>query len=152
MPGKLNRQCKKCGTDRWISIDNKENFIEVCDNCLDMVVYNKSELLKNFQCKNCSNTTGTLNDNDDNIEIVCSECKTSNIVLNKNYVESDNRNDSSEIIIKPSITEQPVKCPKCGSTQITAGQRGFSLITGFIGSNKTVNRCARCGYSWKPKL
>ena len=43
-----------------------------------------------------------------------------------------------------------VKCPRCGSTQITTGQRGYSLLTGFLGSNKTVNRCAACGYSWKP--
>ena len=43
-----------------------------------------------------------------------------------------------------------VRCPKCGSTQITTGQRGYSLFSGFLGSNKTVNRCANCGYSWKP--
>ena len=43
-----------------------------------------------------------------------------------------------------------VRCPKCGSTQITTGQRGYSFLTGFLGSNKTVNRCANCGYSWKP--
>lgn len=43
-----------------------------------------------------------------------------------------------------------VRCPKCGSTQITTGQRGYSLFSGFLGSNKTVNRCAACGYSWKP--
>lgn len=43
-----------------------------------------------------------------------------------------------------------VKCPKCGSTNITAGQRGYSLLTGFIGSGSTVNRCAKCGYKWKP--
>lgn len=43
-----------------------------------------------------------------------------------------------------------VKCPKCGSTQITTGQRGYSFLTGFLGSNKTVNRCAACGHTWKP--
>lgn len=43
-----------------------------------------------------------------------------------------------------------VRCPKCGSASITIGQKGFSLLTGFLGSNKTVNRCASCGYSWKP--
>ena len=42
------------------------------------------------------------------------------------------------------------KCPKCGSTSITAGQRGYKLLTGFLGSNKTVNRCANCGHQWKP--
>lgn len=43
-----------------------------------------------------------------------------------------------------------VKCPKCGSTQITAGQRGYSFWTGFLGSGKTVNRCSNCGHKWKP--
>lgn len=43
------------------------------------------------------------------------------------------------------------KCPKCGSTSITAGQRGYSLLTGFIGSGQTVNRCANCGHKWKPR-
>ena len=46
--------------------------------------------------------------------------------------------------------ESKPKCPKCGSTNITTGQRGYSLLTGFLGSNKTVNRCANCGYTWKP--
>lgn len=43
-----------------------------------------------------------------------------------------------------------VKCPKCGSTNITAGQRGYSLVWGFAGSGSTVNRCANCGHKWKP--
>lgn len=42
------------------------------------------------------------------------------------------------------------KCPTCGSTNITAGQRGYSFWTGFLGSNKTVNRCSNCGHTWKP--
>ena len=41
-------------------------------------------------------------------------------------------------------------CPKCGSEYITTGKRGYSLLTGFIGSGKTVNRCGSCGYKWKP--
>lgn len=43
-----------------------------------------------------------------------------------------------------------IHCPKCGSTSVTAGQRGYSFLTGFIGSSKTVNRCANCGYKWEP--
>ena len=42
------------------------------------------------------------------------------------------------------------KCPRCGSTSITAGQRGYSLLWGFIGSGNTVNRCSNCGHKWKP--
>ncbi len=47
-------------------------------------------------------------------------------------------------------TGSTVRCPKCGSTNITAGQRGYSLLTGFVGSGSTVNRCANCGHKWKP--
>lgn len=43
-----------------------------------------------------------------------------------------------------------VCCPRCGSEAITTGQRGYSLLTGFLGSNKTVNRCGNCGYKWTP--
>ncbi len=46
--------------------------------------------------------------------------------------------------------DSTVKCPRCGSTNITAGQRGFSLLTGFVGSGRTVNRCANCGHKWRP--
>lgn len=46
--------------------------------------------------------------------------------------------------------ENTPKCPMCGSTNITTGQRGYSFWTGFLGSNKTVNRCSNCGHTWKP--
>lgn len=46
--------------------------------------------------------------------------------------------------------ESKPRCPKCGSTSITAGQKGYSFWTGFLGSNKTVNRCSNCGHTWKP--
>lgn len=41
-------------------------------------------------------------------------------------------------------------CPKCGSTSITTGARGVNWFWGFIGANKTVNRCGKCGYTWEP--
>ena len=51
---------------------------------------------------------------------------------------------------KTSVLENILKCPKCGSTAVTTGQRGYSLWTGFLGAGKTVNRCGSCGYKWKP--
>ncbi len=42
-------------------------------------------------------------------------------------------------------------CPHCGSTSVTTGQKGFSLFSGFFGSNKTVNRCGNCGWTWEPR-
>ena len=60
------------------------------------------------------------------------------------------RDRALEIDLARIAEDERVKCPRCGSTNITTGQRGFKLTTGFIGSNKTVNRCGNCGYSWKP--
>ena len=60
------------------------------------------------------------------------------------------RDRAKQIRLARIAEEERVKCPRCGSTNITTGQRGFKLTTGFIGSNKTVNRCGNCGYSWKP--
>ena len=47
--------------------------------------------------------------------------------------------------------QDTLTCPKCGSTAVTTGQRGFSIISGFIGSGSIVNRCGKCGYKWKPR-
>lgn len=61
------------------------------------------------------------------------------------------RNTVLENINIPDVKDKNnLTCPKCGSTSVVIGQRGFSLLTGFIGSNKTVNRCGNCGYRWKP--
>ena len=70
------------------------------------------------------------------------------VVTIKEDSSSNVKNTIIENLIKDKNT---VKCPKCGSTSITTGQRGFSIMTGFIGSNQTMNRCANCGYKWKPK-
>lgn len=58
-----------------------------------------------------------------------------------------------------------IKCPKCGSTQITAGKKGFGLgkaaggalllgpvglLGGMIGSKKVKITCLKCGHEWKP--
>jgi ribosomal protein S27E len=62
----------------------------------------------------------------------------------------------------PDVDE--VHCPKCGSTQITAGNKGFSvgkavigdivagpvgLVAGAIGSKKTMITCLKCGHKWQ---
>ena len=43
-----------------------------------------------------------------------------------------------------------LKCPKCGSTLVTTGERGYSIIWGFMGAGSTVNRCGKCGFKLKP--
>jgi transcription elongation factor Elf1 len=58
-----------------------------------------------------------------------------------------------------------IKCPKCGSEQITANKKGFSgkkalvggfltggvgLLAGTLGSNKVVITCLNCGNNFSP--
>lgn len=58
-----------------------------------------------------------------------------------------------------------IKCPRCGSTQITAGEHGFSagkavggalltggigLLAGLHGSKKIEITCLNCGNKFKP--
>ena len=61
---------------------------------------------------------------------------------------------------------QQVCCPKCGSSQLTANKKGFSLgkavaggvllvpiagvATGMIGKNKIIITCLSCGKQFKP--
>lgn len=61
--------------------------------------------------------------------------------------------------------DESIKCPKCGSTQITTNKKGFSgtkaaagvviaggigLAAGDIGSNKVIITCLKCGHQFAP--
>lgn len=63
------------------------------------------------------------------------------------------------------MTTDEIRCPKCGSNQLTANKNGFSgkkaiagavltggigLLAGTIGSKKIVITCLGCGYQFKP--
>src|SRR5258708_1376521 len=62
------------------------------------------------------------------------------------------------------MTEE-IKCPKCGSNQLSANKKGFSgtkavggviltggigLLAGTIGSNKIKITCLACGHQFNP--
>ena len=40
-------------------------------------------------------------------------------------------------------------CPKCASASIATINRGYSMVSGFIGSGKPVNVCQNCGHKWQ---
>lgn len=46
------------------------------------------------------------------------------------------------------VSNDLVRCPKCGSTQIQLQKRGWSLATGLIGSGKNERVCLNCLYKF----
>lgn len=71
------------------------------------------------------------------------QIKTQKTENNQNVQQLQTQNSKSDLDI--------LKCPKCGSTAVSTGARGFSIVTGFLGSGQTVNRCGNCGHKWKPR-
>jgi ribosomal protein S27E len=43
-----------------------------------------------------------------------------------------------------------IRCPKCKSTQLHAGKRGWNMMTGLIGSSTVMITCLSCGKKFKP--
>ncbi len=69
------------------------------------------------------------------------------------WTNTSNIPDSVALITETQQKEHErniVKCPKCGSTAIQTVNRGYSLMTGFLGSGSPRNVCQKCGYKWKP--
>lgn len=75
------------------------------------------------------------------------------------------RQQSLQIHNPKHVADAEVRCPKCGSNQLTANQIGYGLgkaavggvllgpvglLGGFVGSKKVLITCLRCGHSWKP--
>lgn len=65
---------------------------------------------------------------------------------------------------EPQYDSNVARCPKCGSTSITANKKGFSAtkgvlglavsplagaIAGGAGRNKVMCTCLKCGHQWK---
>ncbi len=59
--------------------------------------------------------------------------------------------DSCEEVQYASYRDHDIiSCPRCGSTKYHAGARGYSIVTGFIGSGKTMLTCLKCNHRWNP--
>ena len=48
------------------------------------------------------------------------------------------------------MPEDQIKCPHCGSTQIHAERRGWSIWTGLLGSGQITITCLACGGKFRP--
>lgn len=131
---------KKCDSAWYVKPDNKPS-IEMCDECGSDII--KTPLLVEEYAY-----ITLISEDRDFIDAMI-ELKQKDIIEFKTKIAQFKAQVDAEEDRKRKEKNQP-KCPKCGSTNITTGQRGYSFWTGFLGSNKTVNRCSNCGHTWKP--
>lgn len=132
------RICLQCGKE--IS----DNTITTCPfcNCVDLLDKNSYDsIILNY--KNASNSAKQMFYNDPTFIKMMSYHPD---LFKRELPKQTNHNTQPHPTPKNILT-----CPKCGSTAVTTGQRGFSIITGFLGSSQTMNRCGNCGYKWKPR-
>lgn len=70
------------------------------------------------------------------------QLKMSQFKANLKQQESNKKTEES--------TKDVIRCPRCKSTSIQTINRGYSFLTGFLGSGSPRNVCQKCGYKWKP--
>ena len=130
---------------------NKCNGIGMCDSNSDLI----------HKVNNCYGKLTQCNISCDDLDVI-SRISNDNAFFQamidlkeKDIIEYNLKISQFKVQLQQQKSSAPqsantVRCPRCGSTNITAGQRGYSLLTGFAGSGSTVNRCANCGHKWKP--
>ena len=147
---KLNRNCPRCNADVWEIVDDMNEYYEYCAHCgLTVNKTVKSDLVDNFQCSECNCLDGKIEENKKLLAMRCKHCGKQVIILEK-HTTLDNRSEEVQHRGASSSIFNILRCPKCHSTSVTTGARGYKLLTGFLGSNQTVNRCGSCGHTWKP--
>lgn len=61
-----------------------------------------------------------------------------------------NKKSQNAITYSVPISQNVVRCPKCGSTSVTTIERGYDIMWGWIGAAQKKNLCQKCGYKWRP--
>lgn len=80
----------------------------------------------------------------------CSTIEEANLLsqkLEKYYVDIEIKDSINNTI---NQVNRRLLCPKCNSENIQTLNRGYSILTGFIGSGSPRNVCQNCGHKWKP--
>ena len=131
--------------------------MKVCPRC-DYVVMNDNEKY----CPNCIHKAELQIIDDEDLkalyEIAYKKQEASGIKPNNTYDPTQFEQERAERLARERLDSKygsqqhpnTVRCPKCGSYSVATTNRGYSLLTGFIGSGSPRNVCQKCGYKWKP--
>lgn len=154
MTGDCMDFCPKCKSTNIECVKDR-----ICLDCGSAWYWHSSTSKKCIKCGS-ENTTDEIDDYNckmDDYLLLFNISHDGNFILQMLKLKNDDPIEYElkmaqfrEIAERKKADESKPRCPKCGSTSITAGQKGYSFWTGFLGSNKTVNRCSNCGHTWKP--
>lgn len=147
------KYCKMCaerekGTKEWGSYENTE-FVRGFINYLNDETVNK--------CPMCKNNLETVNISSDDFLTIrdASNCNRDLLFAMIKLHDEDpieyelKMAQFREIAERKKAEDSKPRCPKCGSTSIATVNKGYSLLTGFLGSGKPMNVCQSCGHKWK---
>lgn len=82
------------------------------------------------------------------MSLACSECGHKYTVLNKYTPTRWSTCPKCHPEILAELDDGQIHCPDCGSIQISANKKGFSLFTGLFGSQNVKITCLKCGKRW----
>ena len=137
--GRIVKKCDRCG--KYCAVCNEDDLIDNRNNCGGSMIDTGISFDEFNIIRKLSSEDGLL---DAMVELKKKDIIEYNLKISQFKTQLQQQKSSV------SQSTNTVLCPRCGSTNITAGQRGYSLLTGFVGSGSTVNRCANCGHKWKP--
>lgn len=154
--------CPQCGSDCMSVSDRESYYYESCIMCGREFNIQKYDVANKYRCEKCNSRNIVINDNEEKFALRCLSCGHIKVVVAKTHLDpvsaflSSRKEQPLTVEERRQILQSEencnvVRCPKCSSTQITTGSRGYSLAWGFIGAGKTVNRCANCGHKWEPR-
>lgn len=157
-----NEPCKLCNHNDWedthsdiIKQLTKEELEELKYTC---TVCNFKNNYKFKECPICGGKDTMKNEEEETLKSVSTDpqfLKAMQELKEKDIIEYELKMSQfrSQVEQKNKAREEEAnrpRCPKCGSTSIATTTRGYSLLTGFLGSGKPINVCQRCGHKWKP--
>ena len=147
------KYCENCaqklkGTDSWGSYENTE-YIR------GFITYLDDESVT--KCPECDHDIITVNMSHDDFLTIrdASNCNRDLLFAMIKLHDDDPIEyelkiaQFREIAERKKAEESKPRCPKCGSTSIATVNKGYSLLTGLLGSGKPMNVCQSCGHKWK---
>lgn len=133
-------KCPECN-------NNVSEYADKCPNCgcpIDKI--KEKEFTHNdekISCPLCHTTR-------EKSKLISNQNKCVVCGYNFDMSKSETENYIKKAQERESINKLIPKCPKCGSQSIATVNRGYSLLTGFLGSGKPMNVCQNCGHKWEP--